>query len=263
MGKTIIKVGPGGRVYQQIKSPAETHVAVALDFSDVLLADEEIEEVSVDDVETGVISSAAAVGQAVELILTGGENGSKIVTQITVTGSAGNIRQATLVVVVRDPAHQVAGVVLASVLVARDAALAAQVAAELAQQEAEGAAGIAGQERIAAQTARAGAEAAQGLAEEAARLAGQERVAAQAARAGAEAAQGLAEEAAGIAGQERVAAQVARAGAEAAQLAAETAEAGAAAAASGAVATTNAALVSVAADLLRTQTIIVEHHAFS
>lgn len=51
-----------------------------------------------------MIAASTASQQTVTLALTGGTNGSQIVTQITVTGNQGNIRQATLLVIVKDPA---------------------------------------------------------------------------------------------------------------------------------------------------------------
>lgn len=112
MAKTVLRIAADPRLERIIKAPAELHKSITLDFSLPLLPGETVAQVDVDDV-AGLVARAAAIGAMVEVDLTGGNNGEQILVQITAHGTLGSIRQATLLVIVRDPAQQVAPILIA------------------------------------------------------------------------------------------------------------------------------------------------------
>lgn len=108
MAKTIVQISNQPKVYRLQKTPAELHKQVTLVFASPLLAEETIATVDVDDAGTGIVTASAAVGQAVELDLLGGNGGEQILLTVTAHGSMGSIRQAILLLSVLDPVTMLA-----------------------------------------------------------------------------------------------------------------------------------------------------------
>ncbi len=106
MAKTIIKLPTVQRLDRVYKSPNEVLQDLTLDFSARLLAGETVVAVETEDAGTGLVTAAVADGTTAVLDLSGGTAGEKIPVTVTVTGDGGSVRQAQLLVTVRDPLSQ-------------------------------------------------------------------------------------------------------------------------------------------------------------
>lgn len=109
----MIRLTEQPRLERLYKMPGELLQDVALDFAAKLLSGETVTAVETDDIGTGLVLATAHAGTVVTLDLGGAANGEQIAITITATGSLGSVRQAVLLVVIRDPRQQVAPVVVA------------------------------------------------------------------------------------------------------------------------------------------------------
>lgn len=112
MASRTITVGVDPEVTCINKAPDEVLRGIAIDFSAKLQTGEVLAGVAIDDAGTGLIATTTYSGTVATVALVGGNNGEIIPATVTVTGSAGSVRQAMLYVRVIDPLAAVAPVLV-------------------------------------------------------------------------------------------------------------------------------------------------------
>lgn len=112
MASRTITVGVDPEVTRINKAPDEVLRGIAIDFSAKLQTGETLTGVAIDDAGTGLVTFSARAGTVATVALVGGNNGEIIPATVTVTGSAGSVRQAMLYVRVIDPLAAVAPILI-------------------------------------------------------------------------------------------------------------------------------------------------------